>query len=319
VKLWRRCGLEVTLLPTWKADANWQKRLERIGCRTVECRPERLGEVPGLAGGLVVSMCNRHFLAAAEKFRAIRCRIVWLGCMNWLLPEERLHYRRFSPFERYVFQSRYQRAQLEPQLGRFGYEPSQGRVIRGAFDLAELPFRPLPHGAGEVFTIGRISRAASDKFSANTWNIYGRTPYPVRARVLGYDPEVEARLGEPPHWAECLAPGSRSAAELLPTLHAMVHAGGTVVENWPRAGLEAMAAGVPLVVDRRGGWCEMICHGQTGLLCEDDHDFAYYTAQLARDEPFRLRIAHQARSALEEELAEPERFRSQWQTLLGGV
>ena len=74
--------------------------------------PTILRNVPGLAGGVVVSMCNTRFLAAADRFRELGCRIVWLGCMNWLFPAERLHYRRRGAFDRHVFQSRYQHDQL---------------------------------------------------------------------------------------------------------------------------------------------------------------------------------------------------------------
>ncbi|MDY0165908.1 MAG: glycosyltransferase family 4 protein [Thermoguttaceae bacterium] len=315
VKLWRRAGLGVTLIPTGQPDPGWRRRLDAVGCRTIECPAERLDTVPGLAGSVVVAFCNEHFLAEAHRFRRLGCRTVWVNCMNWLFPAERLHYRRCGLFDRYVFQSRYQHDQIVPQLERFGYRPEQGHIIRGALDLAELPFRPRPHHEGECFTVGRISRAAPEKFSPRTWAIYRRTPYPIRARVLGFSSAVAARTGPAPPWAECLPQGSETAAEFLPTLHAQVFAGATA-ENWPRTGLEAMAAGVPLVVDRRGGWCEMIRHGQTGFLCDTEDDFAFHTAQLARDEELRRHVACEARRDLEENLAAPGRLAARWTELL---
>lgn len=316
LKLWRRFDLPVTLVPTWQADPGWRRRLDAIGCRTVESDPGRLGRVPGLAGGLVVSMCNTRFLAVAEQFRELGCRIIWVGCMNWLFPKERLHYRRHGVFDRHIFQSAYQRNQLAPQLRKFGYTDDRGRLIRGAFDCSELAFRPLAHPPGKPLVIGRLSRSAADKYSPRTWRIYERIPHPVRARVLGWAEEVRARLGPPPRWAECLPPGSRTPAEFLATLHALVHAGGQAVENWPRVGLEAMAAGVPVVADRRGGWTEMIRHGRTGYLCRGEEEFAYYAARLAYDEAHRLRIARRARVALETELADPEKIWAGWKSLL---
>lgn len=319
VKLWRRTGWDVTLIPTWKAQQPWRDRLDGIGCRTVETNPDDLQNVPRLPGGTVVSMCNTRFLAVAERFRELDCRIVWLGCMNWLFPQERLHYRKCGPFHRHVFQSRYQRDQLVGQLRRFGFEDARERVIRGAFAVEEFPFRPLPHRPGEIFTIGRISRAAADKYSPRTWEIYQRVPHPVRARVLGWAAEVRARLGPPPVWAECLPAGSCSPQEFLATLQAMVHAGGQAVENWPRVGLEAMAVGVPVVAENRGGWTEMVRHGQTGYLCDTDDQLAYYTARLAYDEPHRLSIAQRARAALETELANPDETAAGWRGLLEGL
>jgi glycosyltransferase involved in cell wall biosynthesis len=95
-----------------------------------------------------------------------------------------------------------------------------------------------------------------------------------------------------------------------------VHAGGQAVENWPRVGLEAMAAGVPVIADNRGGWREMIRHGRTGYLCDNDDQFAEYTARLACDETLRVQIARQARETLETELARPQEIWAGWKQLL---
>ena len=316
VKLWRRFGVDVTLIPTWKADTAWRRRLEAIGCRTCESNPDDLQNVRGLAGSLVVSMCNTRLLAAAERFRELGCRIVWLGCMNWLFPEERRHYRTHGVFDRYVFQSRYQHDQLRGQLAKYGYCDAQGRIIRGAFDVAEFPFRPLAHAPGETFVLGRLSRPAPDKFSPRTWAIYGRTPPPMAARVMGWDAAVQARVGPPPRWAECLPAGAETAQTFYARLHCLVYASGGAVENWPRVGLEAMSAGVPLVVENQGGWAEMIRHGQTGFLCNGEDEMADHVARLARDPRYRRAIVEQARHAVETELADPESWWRQWKELL---
>ena len=54
VKLWRRMGCGVTLIPTWKADRRWRAKLDEIGCHTHETTPDDLHNVPGLAGSTVV-------------------------------------------------------------------------------------------------------------------------------------------------------------------------------------------------------------------------------------------------------------------------
>jgi len=315
VKLWRNFGIRVTLIPTWHADCQCRARLDALGCRTIQSNPDNLHTVAGLAGSVVVSMCNTKFLAAAERFRELGCKIVWAGCMNWLFPAERMHYRRSGVFDRYVFQSRYQRDQLAPQLSKFGYDPRQGKLIRGALAVDEFPLCPLPHRPGKPFVVGRISRADADKYSPKTWEIYARIPHPIRARVLGWDGDVRARLGRPPRWAECLSAGRQTPQAFLATLGALVHAGGRAIENWPRVGLEAMAAGVPVVAEDRGGWREMIDHGRTGYLCQSDDEFAYYAARLAYDEPHRVEIVRRARARLETELANPESIFAGWREL----
>ncbi len=319
VKLWRRFGVDVTLIPTWKADPDWRGRLEAIGCRTCESNPDDLQNVAGLAGGVVVSMCNTRLLATAERFRELGCKIVWAGCMNWLFPDERCHYRRCGPFDRYVFQSRYQHEQLRDQLARYGYRDSQGRIIRGAFDVDEFPFRPLAHAPGQTFMMGRLSRPAAEKFSPRMWEIFGRAPRPFAARVMGWNVSIEARVGRPPSWAECLPAGAETASAFLARLHCLVQANGGAIENWPRVGLEAMAAGVPLVVDNRGGWPEMIRHGQTGFLCDSEEEMSSHIERLAREPALRRSIVEQARHAVETELADPETVWRQWQSLLEDV
>ena len=138
----------------------------------------------------------------------------------------------------------------------------------------------------------------------------------MAARVMGWNASVQARLGAPPRWAECLPAGAETPQAFLARLHCLAQAGGQAVENWPRVGLEAMAAGVPLVVDRRGGWQEMIRHGQTGYLCESDDEMTDCIGRLAGDPAGRRRIAEQARHAVETELADPETFWREWRDLL---
>jgi len=319
VKLWRRFGADVTLIPTWKADPAWRRRLDSIGCRTCESNPDDLLNVRGLGGSVVVSMCNTRFLAVAERFCELGCKIVWLGCMNWLFAEERLHYRRHGVFDRHIFQSRYQYEQLRPQLAKHGYDDARGRIVRGAFDVAEFPFRPLGHTPGETFVIGRLSRPAPEKFSPRTWVLYGRTSPPLAARVMGWDAAVQARVGAPPRWAECLPAGAETAQTFLARLHGLVQTSGGAVENWPRVGLEAMAAGVPLVVENQGGWREMIRHAETGFLCNDDDEMACCIARLVQDSAYRQTVIEQARHAVETELADPETFWRQWKDLLDGL
>jgi glycosyltransferase involved in cell wall biosynthesis len=318
IKLWRRFGVKVTLVPTWKADRGWRVCLDALGCRTVESNPDDLQNVPGLKGGIVVSLCNTKFLAAAQRFRELDCRIVWLGCMNWLFPEERLHYRKHGPFHFHVFQSRYQRDQLAPQLRRFGWRNEQGAVIRGALDLDEFPWRPLPHTAGGPLVLGRVSRPDADKFPRDLWQQFSRIDRPVQYRILGWSKEAAARAGLPPRWAECLPPCGQPVPQFLGALHALAPGLGAAVENWPRYALESMAAGVPLVVEETGGTVEMIEHGQTGYLCESVEEMAGYVERLADDEPGRMRMIVAARAAVER-LADPAVLWEQWREVFHGL
>jgi glycosyltransferase involved in cell wall biosynthesis len=315
LRLWRSHGLPVSCIPTWQPDERWRARLEAIGCRTIVAGPEELPGVSGLAGSVVVSFCNSHFLQAADRFRDLGCKAVWVGCMTWLLAEERKLYRRRGPLDGYVFQSRYQEEELLGQLAKFGVDPGRCFLIRGPLDCQAFPFRPLAHLRRSPLVVGRISRAAEDKFSAATWPIYRRIPHPIRARIMAWDESVARKLGPPPPWAECLPAQAETPQEFFSKLHCMLQVNGQAEENWPRSGLEAMASGVPIVAQNRWGWKEMIRHGETGLLADSADELAYAAARLAYDEDFRLQIAHRARRALEEELADPAAIWSGWQRL----
>jgi Glycosyl transferases group 1 len=316
VKLWRRFGVDVHLIPTWAADERWRSRLDALGCTTHQVRPEDLECAPGLAGTPVVGMCNSAFLEVAHRLRAIGCPIIWVNCMTFMFEHEKCFFAEHGPADAMVYQSEFQRSQIEPQLTQYGYEPATGHLIRGAFDLDEWQFRPRSHGKGETFVVGRVARPDQDKWSSNTWPIYERIQYRhKRALMLGMNDRTHAKLGKPPTWADCLKPMAISVQQFFATLHCLLPVNGGARENWPRAGLEAMAAGVPIVAQNEWGWREMIEHGVTGFLGSCDEELAHYTAMLAYDEDLRMRIVRAAHERLVNDFAKPEVIWTGWQRL----
>jgi len=85
--------------------------------------------------------------------------------------------------------------------------------------------------------------------------------------------EVEPHLGGPVRWVGSV--GGAAKAELLRTARAVVfplrwdEPGGTAV-------VEALSAGVPVVAMRRGVLPELVDHGVTGWLADDEDEFAGY-------------------------------------------
>jgi glycosyltransferase involved in cell wall biosynthesis len=315
VKLWRRMGLDVTLIPTWGNDPAWEEKLAAIGCQTVHAKSDDLRNVPGLRAAIVVGMCNSHYTRVYPVLKNLGCKTVWVNCMTFMFDHERNAFRQHGPADAYVFQSDFQRKELEPQLAALGYRPGQGYTIHGAFDVEEFPFKPLAHEAGEEFVIGRLSRPDLDKWSSNHWRILDVVPFANRrALCMGWTQPLDRKLGRPPGWAECLPPQRIPVSEFLGRCHAMVGLNGGARENWPRVGLEAMASGVPLVCQNLWGWPEMIEHEVTGFLCEDDQDFAYWLGRLAREESLRRGIIHKARTAVEA-MASPALIGADWQKL----
>ena len=319
VKLWREAGWEVHLVPTWGSDHDWEDRLNRIGCTTHHVARDKLAGVPGLAGSIAVGMCNSNYLTVLAELRRLGCKIVWVNCMTFLFDSEKTAFRRHGPADAYVFQSEFQRSQIEPELLTVGCDCGWGFLIRGALDLSEFPFRPRPHAPDTDFVVGRLARPDRDKWSSITWAIYGAVPYAKRkALMMGWTSSLEGKLGAPPDWATCLKPQEIPVQEFLSRCHALLSINGGAQENWPRVGLEAMAAGVPVVAQNQWGWPEMIAHGETGCLASNDEELAYYTAHLAYHEDRRLEMAEAARAHVEE-LTDPAVIAAGWQELFEAV
>ena len=137
--------------------------------------------------------------------------------------------------------------------------------------------------------------------------------------MRGMDDRTQEKLGEPPLWADCLTPMALPARDFFRQLHCTLPVNGGARENWPRVGLEAMAAGVPIVAQNNWGWREMIEHGVTGFLGSCDEELAHYSATLAYDEDLRMNMVHAARERLVGELANPDVLWAGWKQLFESI
>ncbi len=318
LKLWRGYGLDVTLIPTWGpkiATPETNKRLAGIGVKVVETTPDNLIDIDGLPNSIVVAFCNERFIEHAHAFQGLGCRLVWAGCMNFQFAVERLHNRKYDPMDRYVFQSEHQRDQITPHIAKLGVTDDQCPVIHGAFDPGEFPHNPLKHD-GDRFIVGRLSRPDAGKFAPDYWRQIAAIPYPTSVHVMGWSQAIEDKVGIPPEWAACSLPCSESPQSFYAGLHALVPGIGAIAENWPRIGLEAMSAGVPIVAERRGGWPEML--GDDGVLVDDRDHLAYSAAKLAYDPQYRMGVIVDQFARLTE-ITDPQRIWSQWETLFSGL
>ena len=88
----------------------------------------------------------------------------------------------------------------------------------------------------------------------------------------------------------------------------------SIKEGLPRAALEAMAMGVPVVATRVTGTREAVRHGETGLLVElgDVAGLAAALALLIGHPDLRARMGCQARRVAEEQFSETDVVRSLW-------
>lgn len=315
-KVWRKAGIEVTFIPTWNSDPATEARLAAIGCKTLHVgNADSLVNVRGLAGSIVVGMCNANYHRAMGVLRRLGCKLVFSNCMTFCFAEEMQAYRRHGLPHAMHFQSDFQARELARILAPFGYDASTGHVIRGAFAFDEIPYAPRTHETNTEFVIGRLARTDTDKWSSNHWNILARVPYKHRRGLaMGWHRHLDKKCGPKPSWAETFAPQQIPVPDFLGRCHAMLGLNGGARENWPRIGLEAMAAGVPIVAQNEWGWKEMIVDGETGFLTNSDEETVFRLAQLAYDEDLRRKIAADASDYLAE-LADPQRIAAQWTEL----
>lgn len=313
IKLWRQCDFEVCVVPTYGAGSpHWNAKLNAIGVKVCASVKGQLRNIPGLAGSIAVGMCNAHFYQAWSELTALQCKLVSLNCMTFLFPHEVSAYGKQLPHAM-VYQSHFQQDSLEKRMPEL---VGQGTVIRGAFCVDEFPLNPKPHAVNSPFCVGRMARGDVGKWSSNLWSIYRRIQYPkVCASVMGVNELVKKKLGPSPPWAEVLPVNAKPAKDFLRELHCLLPVNGGAKENWPRAGLEAFSAGVPVVTQNNWGWREMVIHGETGFLGSCDEELAHYAACLAYDENLRQKIVHNAYSRLVDELANPSTLGEQWTAL----
>src|SRR5438876_9363742 len=124
VQLWRNAGLPVRFIPTWTDSHKWRDRLTSIGCEISFTDVEKLQQMPGLSGSIVINFCNEEFAHHAPKLKKIGCKLVWLNCMTFLFEHERRCFDLMGLPDAFVYQSQYQAERLREQLRPWKHETS---------------------------------------------------------------------------------------------------------------------------------------------------------------------------------------------------
>lgn len=316
--LWRRMGIDVTCLyfsrcccglpGTAPEESNpWIAQLAKAGVDFVPVEFGKLAEIPGLAGSIISSFCHRHALHNWPEFAGIGCKFIWSPCMTYTMSREEEAFRQV-PATVIHFQSQFQAMELVARYTAWGCR--EFCRIPGAF--WPLPFSPRPRSPWEPFLIGRLARPSREKWSPLLWEIFTRVSARaglIEASCQGWSTELSMHCGPPPIGAICLPANTLSTQEFLSRCHAMVCPNWTVRENWPRVGLEAMSAGVPLVVDDAGGWPEML--GTAGIFCKTTNDYVEALVKLATDETYRQDMIRRGLERLNE-IADPVKSALRW-------
>jgi len=136
--------------------------------------------------------------------------------------------------------------------------------------------------------VGRISSDNKDKFPVEQLEILKATGCPCL--VVG----GEKYWGAPPDNFQYPDFGSQSVSSLLSQIDIFVYR-TNLTETWGRTITEAMASGIPVVCEKRGGPAEQIRHGIDGFLCDTDAEFIEKIQLLATDQNLRFRMGKHAR------------------------
>jgi glycosyltransferase involved in cell wall biosynthesis len=190
---------------------------------------------------------------------------------------------------------------ISQRLQDWGISPSRVRTIRNF--VPSVPQASSSVGKGGIY-VGRLSSEKGVDVLLKALAVAGDPFF----RIVGDGPlqsqlrQLAARLGlKETVFSGRVDPSEVSKALLESRFLVMP---SLCDENAPLAVLEAMAAGKPVLVTRRGGLPELV-RGGTGLVCDpdDEHSMASGLRTLLADDELCKKLGTRARAFAEEELS----------------
>ena len=302
--LWRKMGLSVHLIPGGEGYRQQTLYPEMIDLGVVVHDSKAFEAIP--PGVPVLSFCNVDFLNRIDDVLRYSHNTVFINCMSWLFEAEKARHRQ-GKIAAFLYQNEDVRHACGAELREINPAPDVKYLpVRSYIDTRSFPFvdaeernRQRQNG---TFMIGRISRDAGDKYSANTLSIWEQvqTSGPKRGIMLGFGQAAQKKIGTPPEWVQTYINHKHlSQKDFYRQVDVLVQPMDTT-ETGPRVGLEAMASGTVVIADNRGGWRNMVEHGVTGWLCDSPEDFIRYATQMAHEPEQRAEMAKAARTHLDE-------------------
>ena len=163
------------------------------------------------------------------------------------------------------------------------------------------PFLALERVPGlRPFTVGRVSRDTPEKHHADDPALYAALAAAgIHIRILG-GACLAARMAPHP-LIELLPQGSVPVTEFLSTIDAFVYRtgfGNGYVEPSGVAFAEAMAAGLPVVCGRPGGYEDLVDHGRTGFVADTQAQVRDHVLALRDTPALATRIGAAARASV---------------------
>lgn len=173
-----------------------------------------------------------------------------------------------------------------------------GEVHQSPIDL----MRFAPQGKKErprTFTVGRLSRDVPSKFHPNDVKLF------LELANKGYNVRImggTCLAGSLKHERIELLPAGHEPPEVfLSSLDAFLYRTNheEFFETFGRVVFEAMACGLPVVCGAQGGYRDNICHGENGVLFEENAEAVEWLDLLRNSQTIRNDMGRKARSCVE--------------------
>jgi glycosyltransferase involved in cell wall biosynthesis len=296
IRVWQELGVKVRILHTGQIDNNLQgMQMSKRGCEVLKPR-----DWSQIQGNHIISYCNDQFLLHLDEIKKYAATASFVNCMTWLFDKEKEVVSRGL-----LDYSIYQRSEVMdkncPLLKQLDSN-LKGHVVRPYFHTEDFPFIPPEKRDYEHFRFGRIHRSDPGKFRYDTKWIYETMVAPVYKEgvALGINGKCEEKIGgRLQEWIHSYECGGIPQQEFYKRVNVLIQpCGVNHTENLPRIAFEAMSSGVPMIVDNRGGWTELVKHKETGYLCNDEKEFVYYSSRMAFEHDEYLSMVKKGREFL---------------------
>jgi glycosyltransferase involved in cell wall biosynthesis len=286
------CGsYSITVVPNWPLQLKqpvWRQFFEALQVRCCA-----FADLPDRLEGIGLALGNDLFFESGicKAARSKGLKIVWSAEMMWSHAGE-VEAIRAGEVDRVLYVSETQKRRLDYE--RFGHISTRitgNYVDPDLFPFVERQARP--------FTVGRLSRAAPEKFPEDFPVFYEALDLPdARFRVMAWSEELAAKYRWhrfSPQW-ELLHSQAEDAFTFLASLDLFVYPlGHEFTESWGRSTVEAMLTGLVPLVPPGHHLENLIVHGETGFLCDDFREYRRHADLLYRNERLRKEMAHSAR------------------------
>lgn len=294
--LWVKMGIEVHMIHNAPYSSTAKPILDDLRGRGVIIHKEQ--DYKKIDGMPAISYCSKAALINLDKIRKYTDTFIFVNCMTWLFEKEKERVKE-GLITHELYQRREVHENLLPQL-RLINKDVKGAVVKPYFDASKFPFNENRNF--KDFTIGRISREDANKYRKDTLQIMEAMTSPKMKKgiFLGVGAKTEKKIGKAPSWISYIKAGGITANKLYDSVNVIMQpCDQNHTENLPRISFEAMASGVLLVVDNKGGFKDQVVNGETGWLVGPDfREWVYKGSRVAFEDAERIRMARAARDYL---------------------